>query len=710
MNRILRNALARWLSKQPSASNGWQTKKPRYVARWLVCLALGSILPALAASGGELREVKVMSFNIWVQGAQGLNKVIEAIRSSGADLVGLQECNATTAQSIATSLGFHVLPASGASIVSRYPIVSSQTIGNSTRITVEPYPGQRLHLFNCHLPAYPYGPYDLKKGQSQTFIINQENQTRVPPLNVLLQAMRPWLDGPDVCFLTGDFNAPSHLDYTDFPWPTSVITVEAGLGDSYREMHPGHRKFPGPFTYDEPGITWTPRTDQEPEGVFDRIDFVYYSFGDGAVPSQSNELDGRNSANPWPSDHRAVLSTFTLTPPALSDTVSAPFPPDESTTVQRNPLLTWLPATNMVSQAVYFGTNTPAPFRINTTNSHFDPGMLAPGSTYFWRIDTTTTSGVITGQTWSFTTVVPVSQTYEWTFALSNLSAALGKGLLSYADVTTSNLTSFGTTDGATVPHIDGQAAKYMRVPQMPGLQNGYRVTFTDSGPNGGGVYINQYTVIQDLLIPSPLGWAALFNTNTENGNDADAYIADDGSAGIAALGYSSAGVIAANTWYRLAISADLGAGTVVYYVNGMPVHTRTGPSLLDGRFALYSNLDAGADLLLFNEGDNSGNYTHQIVLSAWAFVDRTLTAAEILALGEPKASGIFSGPSLKASVTRTGEDLVVSWYGGKGPFQVQRTTSLVASGWDDASLPSYDRIFREPMSTGTRFFRVMGN
>jgi len=50
--------------------------------------------------------------------------------------------------------------------------------------------------------------------------------------------MAPYLAGPAPCFLTGDFNAPSHLDYADFPWPTSLAPYAAGLRDAYRDMHP----------------------------------------------------------------------------------------------------------------------------------------------------------------------------------------------------------------------------------------------------------------------------------------------------------------------------------------------------------------------------------------------------------------------------------------------------------------------------------------
>jgi len=264
-------------------------------------------------------ELKVMSFNIWVSGSGGLTQCVQVIRTSGADLIGLQECNATTAQTIATNLGFHLVSADDCPIVSRYPIVSSQIIGYSRGVTVQLSPGQRAHFFNTHLTAYPYGPYDLKQGKPQAFIIKQEDTIRTADLNQLLAAMKPQIAGPEPCFLVGDFNTPSHLDYANFPWPSSIVCIAAGLVDSYRELHPNNRKFPGQFTFDEPGITWTPKTGEEPEGVFDRIDFIYYSKGDGAKPTTSIELDQRNSVNPWPSDHRAVMTTFAITPPSPSN-------------------------------------------------------------------------------------------------------------------------------------------------------------------------------------------------------------------------------------------------------------------------------------------------------------------------------------------------------------------------------------------------------
>jgi endonuclease/exonuclease/phosphatase family metal-dependent hydrolase len=670
----------------------------------LLWLTLGTSLPAAAA----VTQLKVMSFNIWVQGGLSLSNCIEVIRSTGADIVGLQECNSTTAQTIGTRLGFAVQPDGDSSIVSRYPIVASIPTTGGRGVTIQLAPGQRVHFFNCHLAAYPYGPYDLKTGRSQSFILDQENQTRVPALTNLLSAMKPYLAGAEPCFLTGDFNAPSHLDYTNFPWPTSVACTNAGLRDSYAETHPNNRKYPGPFTYNEPGITWTPKTDQEPNGVFDRIDFVHYSQGDGVGVSASVEIDQRNSINPWPSDHRAVLTTFTLTPPAPRDKASAPVPPDQASNVELKPTLSWLPGNNALSHTIYFGTSSPGVFFTNTSASSLPLPNLLASTTYFWRIDTLTPSGTVAGDVWSFATKSTNVAIYEWDFSHGDLSATLGHGVLAYADgPATAGLTLFGTTDGTIVPHIEGKPAQYLRAPGFTATSHGYDVTFTDTGPNGGGAYINQYTLIFDVLLPGSVNWVPFFNTNPANANDADFYVNPAGALGISALGYSANGLITANTWFRVAFAADLAAGTVTYYLNGSPVHSSSAGR--DGRFSLYSNADAGPDLLLFNEGDASGPFTHEVCLSSFFFTGRTMTAAEILALGGPKARGIATPePPLRAAILRQGPNLALSWTGGEGPFQIQKKLTLTDPLWQDVGAPTEVNHATIAPSGGAEFFRVV--
>jgi len=282
----------------------------RVLALWL---GLGA-LAGLGHAAAPVTNLTVMSFNIWRNGGNSLSRTIEAIRQAGADLVGLQECNAQTARTIADALRFYVLPRVDVSIVSRYPILTALPVGGGSGVAVALPDGQRVYLFDCHLTAYPYGPYSMREGKDQAFVLAQEEATRMPALNRLLEGMRPYVASASPVFLVGDFNAPSHLDYADYPWPTSVACIEAGLMDSYRELHPQNRTYPPDFAYDDPGITWTPMVSQEPNHAFDRIDFVYHSAGDGLTVLESVELDGRNSVNPWPSDHRAVIARYLLHP------------------------------------------------------------------------------------------------------------------------------------------------------------------------------------------------------------------------------------------------------------------------------------------------------------------------------------------------------------------------------------------------------------
>lgn len=228
---------------------------------------------------------------------------------------------------------------------------------------------------------------------------------------------------------------------------------------------------------------------------------------------------------------------------------------------------------------------------------------------------------------------------YQWDFS-GNLNSSIGSGVLTYADPS-SNTASFGISDGG-VPHMNGQPTTYIRVPAFTTVSQGLNVEFTATGPNGGGDFVNQYTMIFDVLINWPINWTPFFNTSPTNANDADFYVAPDASLGIAALGYSEAGEVATNEWLRIALAVDLGAGYAAYYIDGTEVFALTGESLLDGRFALYSNADEGHDLRLFNEGDTSGTYTHVLYVSSFFMEDRTLSAAEILALGGPDADGIF--------------------------------------------------------------------
>jgi len=82
-----------------------------------------------------------------------------------------------------------------------------------------------------------------------------------------------------------------------------------------------------------------------------------------------------------------------------------PNPHDEADDVEvYDVILSWTHGAYAVSHDVYFGTNDSLDFISNQTTTEFDPGMLDPGTTYFWRVDEVNHNGKRTGAMWNFTT------------------------------------------------------------------------------------------------------------------------------------------------------------------------------------------------------------------------------------------------------------------------------------------------------------------
>ena len=86
---------------------------------------------------------------------------------------------------------------------------------------------------------------------------------------------------------------------------------------------------------------------------------------------------------------------------------SSPSPSDGADSVSTSVDLSWGAGSGATSYDVYFGTDsTPDAGELqgNQTGTSFDPGTLAEGTTYFWRVDSVNADGTTTGSVWSFTT------------------------------------------------------------------------------------------------------------------------------------------------------------------------------------------------------------------------------------------------------------------------------------------------------------------
>ncbi|MGE0213283.1 MAG: endonuclease/exonuclease/phosphatase family protein, partial [Parvibaculaceae bacterium] len=184
--------------------------------------------------------------------------------------------------------------------------------------------GRTVYAFNVHLDDSPYQPYQLlgiEYGaapfiKTEAEAVRFAEETRGPALKLLFDDLQA-AEGADAAFIFGDFNEPSHRDWTEravkagsqpvaVRFPTTLAIEGKGFIDVFRVAFPDETA--------RPAFTWTPTSDpKDPEDHHDRIDFVFARAKNlkveraAIVGEKAPEAD--IVVTPWPSDHRAVMST-----------------------------------------------------------------------------------------------------------------------------------------------------------------------------------------------------------------------------------------------------------------------------------------------------------------------------------------------------------------------------------------------------------------
>ncbi|KEY71322.1 hypothetical protein S7711_05913 [Stachybotrys chartarum IBT 7711] len=286
-------------------------------------------IPVRRSGQTLVRRLGVMSFNLWHGGTRVNDyhvKQVRYIAESGADIVGLQESSGGHATRLGNALGWYSWQGRDVSFLSRYPIVATgedlQYVA-SARIALDGE-GSQVNVWNVHLGYTPYGPYDFCFDQmSVERVMEREAQSgRTPQIINTMALMEEDLTNSNTTpiILLGDFNAPSHLDYTEelrekncgyanIDWPTSIYPTDAGMIDTFRVAHPDPAA--------EQGITWSPiflTNEGRPEPL-DRIDLIYFT-GRMSVISSGDQVVGNptpmpnHEDNEWTSDHAAVFTAF----------------------------------------------------------------------------------------------------------------------------------------------------------------------------------------------------------------------------------------------------------------------------------------------------------------------------------------------------------------------------------------------------------------
>jgi endonuclease/exonuclease/phosphatase family metal-dependent hydrolase len=240
-----------WCCNQADVSVGASGKVGNTMIGIRTAVALGTILAMAGAAQAAETTLTVMAYNIWGGGAneqKPVDETVAAIKAAGADIVAVSEtrqesdpCTAdscppagpSVAAKLAEALGFHYYdqtasnPAIWANaIISRYPIVKPTKDDLGVAVDVD---GRMVYVFCVNLDDAPYQPYQLlniEYGNAPFFktadeAIKSAEETRGKAFDALIGDANEATDAAAV-FIAGDFNEPSHRDWTD-------ATIKAGL-------------------------------------------------------------------------------------------------------------------------------------------------------------------------------------------------------------------------------------------------------------------------------------------------------------------------------------------------------------------------------------------------------------------------------------------------------------------------------------------------
>ena len=314
-----------------------------------------AFVPGAAGAAGKPTRLTVMSFNTWGLGklaGQPVEKVAEAIKAAGADIVGIEETRVESppegtpaepvpefgygdshAAELGNALGWNIVDqipqkstfkAAGiwsSAVASRFPITGKTKNQLGVFLNVD---GRRIAIFNVHFNDSPYQPYqvlNIPYGEfpfikTEAEAIKFAKEARGEGLALLLEDLKEAADAEAV-FVTGDFNEPSWRDWTakavaagqqpvKVGFPTAKAIEAAGFTDALRVAFPDEVA--------KPAFTWTPTTDPaSKDDHHDRIDFVFARAPNLKVISAAIIGEKKPEADvvvtPWPSDHRAVAAT-----------------------------------------------------------------------------------------------------------------------------------------------------------------------------------------------------------------------------------------------------------------------------------------------------------------------------------------------------------------------------------------------------------------
>lgn len=271
------------------------------------------------------------------------------ILETNADIVGIQEDTTTDSLLLALGEGWKRCY----NMYSRFKLSPLETNGdllNACRVHLPN--GDSLVFVNCHwLPSGGYGPgiiqermldgnvpADLNLFEEEILEATKQIADGPRGYQATVEMLQPYIKANEKVILVGDFNEPSHLDWTArfaregmdrwvnnptgiplrfaIEWKGSKALEDIGLSDAYRTIYPDEVAKTG-NTWTPPYPTGTPGRQAYGNQVLVRIDRIYFSHPglnckSAATVTGSKENGEIKLKSDWPSDHWAVLAEFEL--------------------------------------------------------------------------------------------------------------------------------------------------------------------------------------------------------------------------------------------------------------------------------------------------------------------------------------------------------------------------------------------------------------
>ncbi len=308
-------------------------------------LLLATILaPSCTFAPPQPDTLRVLVWNIQ-RGAnhfdQGPEKALAVIRAAAPDVCLLQESYDIEDERpklgawLAAQLGWNQWQGESTHLCVLTPLDIEWTVlhakwhGIGARVTD---PGGRAVLaYSTWIDYREYVPYHLRDNPDATdaelLALESSGSKRLKQATEILAHLgdSSALSGSLPLLVGGDWNCPSHLDWTEdtaqvfryrraLDLPVSRAMADAGMVDTFRVVHPDPVR--------TPGITWTPLERGTPEApmAHDRIDRLYMHNPDSGwslrpvaahvLPRLPEAMSIPQAERTFPSDHGAVVVDF----------------------------------------------------------------------------------------------------------------------------------------------------------------------------------------------------------------------------------------------------------------------------------------------------------------------------------------------------------------------------------------------------------------